>query len=149
MILIDNLKKVRKLNYIFNINSNFKKYKYIIICDLNTIQNSKIKIETLLNNNNNDTNFLFLKNIKCINFILKNHIKNSILLFFTNDFNNLIFLLSNLKNSVLFVKLDNNYYSINFKNNYSSVFELLTYFNNYFNYFFSILNTNLEKKKCI
>ena len=63
MILIDNLKKIRKLNYISEFNIELKKYKYILICDSNFIVHDS-KINFLKSN----IKFIFLKNIKCINF---------------------------------------------------------------------------------
>ena len=143
MILIDNLKKIRKLNYISEFNIELKKYKYILICDSNFIIHDS-KINFLKSN----IKFIFLKNIKCINFLLKNKVKNSVLAFLTNDLNDLNFLLSNLKNSVLFIKLDNNFYSVNL-NNGNSIFDLLNYLNIYYFYFLNIININFEKKKCI
>ncbi len=143
MILIDNLKKIRKLNYISEFNIELKKYKYILICDSNFIIHDS-KINFLKSN----IKFIFLKNIKCINFLLKNKVKNSVLAFLTNDLNDLNFLLSNLKNSVLFIKLDNNFYSVNL-NNGNSIFDLLNYLNNYYFNFLNIININFEKKKCI
>lgn len=143
MILIDNLKKIRKLNYISEFNIELKKYKYILICDSNFIIHDS-KINFLKSN----IKFIFLKNIKCINFLLKNKVKNSVLAFLTNDLNNLNFLLSNLKNSVLFIKLDNNFYSVDL-NNGNSIFDLLNYLNNYYFNFLNIININFEKKKCI
>ena len=143
MILIDNLKKIRKLNYISEFNIELKKYKYILICDSNFIIHDS-KINFLKSN----IKFIFLKNIKCINFLLKNKVRNSVLAFLTNDLNDLNFLLSNLKNSVLFIKLDNNFYSVNL-NNGNSIFDLLNYLNNYYFNFLNIININFEKKKCI
>lgn len=143
MILIDNLKKIRKLNYISEFNIELKKYKYILICDSNFIIHDS-KINFLKSN----IKFIFLKNIKCINFLLKNKVKNSVLAFLTNDLNDLNFLLSNLKNSVLFIKLDNNFYSVNL-NNGNSIFDLLNYLNNYYFNFLNIINISFEKKKCI
>ena len=143
MILIDNLKKIRKLNYISEFNIELKKYKYILICDSNFIIHDS-KINFLKSN----IKFIFLKNIKCINFLLKNKVKNSVLAFLTNDLNDLNFLLSNLKNSVLFIKLDNNFYSV-ILNNGNSIFDLLNYLNNYYFNFLNIININFEKKKCI
>lgn len=143
MILIDNLKKIRKLNYISEFNIELKKYKYILICDSNLIIYDS-KINFLKSN----IKFIFLKNIKCINFLLKNKVKNSVLAFLTNDLNDLNFLLSNLKNSVLFIKLDNNFYSVDL-NNVNSIFDLLNYLNNYYFNFLNIININFEKKKCI
>lgn len=143
MILIDNLKKIRKLNYISEFNIELKKYKYILICDSNFIIHDS-KINFLKSN----IKFIFLKNIKCINFLLKNKVKNSVLAFLTNDLNDLNFLLSNLKNSVLFIKLDNNFYSVDL-NNGNSIFDLLNYLNNYYFNFLNIININFEKKKCI
>lgn len=143
MILIDNLKKIRKLNYISEFNIELKKYKYILICDSNFIIHDS-KINFLKSN----IKFIFLKNIKCMNFLLKNKVKNSVLAFLTNDLNDLNFLLSNLKNSVLFIKLDNNFYSVNL-NNGNSIFDLLNYLNNYYFNFLNIININFEKKKCI
>lgn len=143
MILIDNLKKIRKLNYISEFNIELKKYKYILICDSNFIIHDS-KINFLKSN----IKFIFLKNIKCINFLLKNKVKNSVLAFLTNDLNDLNFLLSNLKNSVLFIKLDSNFYSVNL-NNGNSIFDLLNYLNNYYFNFLNIININFEKKKCI
>ena len=143
MILIDNLKKIRKLNYISEFNIELKKYKYILICDSNFIVHDS-KINFLKSN----IKFIFLKNIKCINFLLKNKVKNSVLAFLTNDLSDLNFLLSNLKNSVLFIKLDNNFYSVNL-NNGNSIFDLLNYLNNYYFNFLNIININFEKKKCI
>ena len=143
MILIDNLKKIRKLNYISEFNIELKKYKYILICDSNFIIHDS-KINFLKSN----IKFIFLKNIKCINFLLKNKVKNSVLAFLTNDLNDLNFLLSNLKNSILFIKLDNNFYSVNL-NNGNSIFDLLNYLNNYYFNFLNIININFEKKKCI
>ena len=143
MISIDNLKKIRKLNYISEFNIELKKYKYILICDSNFIIHDS-KINFLKSN----IKFIFLKNIKCINFLLKNKVKNSVLAFLTNDLNDLNFLLSNLKNSVLFIKLDNNFYSVDL-NNGNSIFDLLNYLNNYYFNFLNIININFEKKKCI
>ena len=143
MILIDNLKKIRKLNYISEFNIELKKYKYILICDSNFIIHDS-KINFLKSN----IKFIFLKNIKCINFLLKNKVKNSVLAFLTNDLNDLNFLLSNLKNSVLFIKLDNNFYSVDL-NNGNSIFDLLNYLNNYYFNFLNIININFEKQKCI
>ena len=143
MILIDNLKKIRKLNYISEFNIELKKYKYILICDSNFIIHDS-KINFLKSN----IKFIFLKNIKCINFLLKNKVKNLVLAFLTNDLNDLNFLLSNLKNSVLFIKLDNNFYSVDL-NNVNSIFDLLNYLNNYYFNFLNIININFEKKKCI
>lgn len=143
MILIDNLKKIRKLNYISEFNIELKKYKYILICDSNFIIHDS-KINFLKSN----IKFIFLKNIKCINFLLKNKVRNSVLAFLTNNLNDLNFLLSNLKNSVLFIKLDNNFYSVDL-NNVNSIFDLLNYLNNYYFNFLNIININFEKKKCI
>lgn len=132
------------MNYIFELNVELKNYKYILICDSNFIIQDP-KINFLLKSN---IKFLFLKNIKCINFLMKDKIKNSVLAFFTNDLKDLNFLLSNLKNSILFIKLDNNFYSVNL-NNSNSIFDLLNYLNNYYFNFLNIINLNFEKKKCI
>lgn len=146
MILIDNnnIKFNRNTSYFFKLNKNLKNYKYIIFCYTFEQQNNIIK--NLINLKKID--YYFLKNLKSINYlsILYQYLFNTLTLYCTNDLDNLFILLNEFKNSILFCKIENNYYSANSIYSFlTSKNDLLNYLNIYY-YNFIIILSKLQKK---
>lgn len=138
MILIDNIKTSRSLFYFFKLNTNLKKYKYIFFC-----YNSKQSI--ILKNliNTQKLNYYFLKKLKNINYltILYQYLVNSLVLYCTNDFDSLSTIINELTNSIIFCKVENNFYSLNSVQNFiNSKYDLVNYLNSYYFNFITILS---------
>ena len=143
MILIDNIKVTRNLFYFFKINNNLKKFNYIFFC-------YNKKESSILTNyiNNGKINYYFLKKLKSIKylFFLQSYLKNSLVLYCTNDETILTNVVKELDNNIIFCKINNNFYSLNNLKDYlNSKMKLVTYINNYFYNFIYVLD-NLNKK---
>ena len=143
MILIDNIKVTRNLFYFFKINNNLIKFNYIFFC-------YNKKESSILTNyiNNGKINYYFLKKLKSIKylFFLQSYLKNSLVLYCTNDETILTNVVKELDNNIIFCKINNNFYSLNNLKDYlNSKMELVTYINNYFYNFIYVLD-NLNKK---
>lgn len=135
MILIDSLKVVRKHNYILKFNQNFKNYKYMLFCDNPSLNLNLVKQEILFNSK---VKYIFLKKFKCIKNLtyMNKNLKNSTVIFCTNDLQTLYWMISKLKTNILFCKIDNNYYSLKNLNIYiNSIYELINYLDQYMSNF--------------
>ena len=89
--------------------------------------------------------FKKLKSIKYLNF-LQNYLKNSLVLYCTNDESILPILSKELKNNIIFCKINNNFYSLNNIEIYcNSKIDLVSYINNYYYNFIYTLD-NLKNK---
>jgi hypothetical protein len=129
VILIDNLKIVRDFNFIIKFNKNLQNYHYIFFC-YNVLITTDIKKKC----NNKNIKYFYLKNLKSIKYLkfLYNYLNNSMILFCCNDLNSVNFLLNSLQNIIIFIKINNNYYSLNNKNlNINANLELITFLNTY------------------
>ena len=145
MILIDNIKTLRNLFYFLKINNNLKSYKYIYFCyGITTIpKNLSIYI------NSKKIDYYFFKKLKSIKYLvfLQNYLKNSLVLFCTNEESVLPILSKELKNFIIFCKIDNNFYSLNNIETYcNSKMDLISYINNYYYNFIYTLD-NLKNNK--
>lgn len=142
MILIDNIKFIRDIFYFFKINNNLKKFKYIFFCYKKN--NSQILLNYI---NLNKVNYYFLKKLKSIKYLsfIKSYLKNSLVLYCTNDETLLVNLIKELDNNIIFCKIENNFYSLNNLKFYlNSKIDLINYINtNYYNFIYTL--DNLKK----
>ena len=110
MILIDNIKKIRNLNYFLKINQNLLNYNYIFFC-------YNVNLKSLSSKVINDPNikYYFLKKLKCIKYLnfFKAYLNNSIIIFCINDINSLNLFLQELNNNIIYCKINNSFYSLN------------------------------------
>lgn len=135
MILIDNnINLNRNLFYFFKLNNNLKKYKYIFFC-------YNFNAQSLILRNLNKIDYYFIKKLKRINYlsIIYPYLLNSINMYCTNDINIIYSIISELKNHIIFCKIDNNFYSFNSIQYYiNSKTDLINYINIYYYNFISI-----------
>ena len=110
MILIDNIKKIRNLNYFLKINQNLLNYNYIFFCYNVNLKSLSSKII-----NNPNIKYYFLKKLKCIKYLnfFKAYLNNSIIIFCINDINSLNLFLQELNNNIIYCKINNSFYSLN------------------------------------
>lgn len=125
MILIDNIKKIRNLNYFLKINQNLLNYNYIFFC-------YNVNLKSLSSNviNNSNIKYYFLKKLKCIKYLnfFKAYLNNSIIIFCMNDLNSLNLFLQELNNNIIYCKINNSFYSLNNIQDYlNSKIELVNY----------------------
>ena len=128
MILIDNIKKIRNLNYFLKINQNLLNYNYIFFC-YNV--NLKSLISKVINNPN--IKYYFLKKLKCIKYLnfFKAYLNNSIIIFCINDINSLNLFLQELNDNIIYCKINNSFYSLNNIQDYlNSKIDLVNYMDN-------------------
>ena len=128
MILIDNIKKIRNLNYFLKINQNLLNYNYIFFC-------YNVNLKSLSSKVINDPNikYYFLKKLKCIKYLnfFKAYLNNSIIIFCINDINSLNLFLQELNNNIIYCKINNSFYSLNNIQDYlNSKIDLVNYMNN-------------------
>lgn len=128
MILIDNIKKIRNLNYFLKINQNLLNYNYIFFC-------YNINLKSLSSKVINDPNikYYFLKKLKCIKYLnfFKAYLNNSIIIFCINDINSLNLFLQELNNNIIYCKINNSFYSLNNIQDYlNSKIDLVNYMDN-------------------
>lgn len=128
MILIDNIKKIRNLNYFLKINQNLLNYNYIFFC-------YNVNLKSLSSKVINDPNikYYFLKKLKCIKYLnfFKAYLNNSIIIFCINDINSLNLFLQELNNSIIYCKINNSFYSLNNIQDYlNSKIDLVNYMDN-------------------
>jgi len=144
VILIDNIKLTRDIFYFFKINNNLKNFKYIFFCYKKN--NSQILTNYI---NSNKINYYFLKKLKSIKYLsfIKFYLKNSLVLYCTNKESILPILSKELKNHIIFCKINNNFYSLNNIETYcNSKIDLVSYINNYYYNFIYTLD-NLKNNK--
>ena len=128
MILIDNIKKIRNLNYFLKINQNLLNYNYIFFCYNVNLKSLSSKII-----NNPDIKYYFLKKLKCIKYLnfFKAYLNNSIIIFCINDINSLNLFLQELNNNIIYCKINNSFYSLNNIQDYlNSKIDLVNYMDN-------------------
>lgn len=128
MILIDNIKKIRNLNYFLKINQNLLNYNYIFFCYNVNLKSLSSKII-----NNPNIKYYFLKKLKCIKYLnfFKAYLNNSIIIFCINDINSLNLFLQELNNSIIYCKINNSFYSLNNIQDYlNSKIDLVNYMDN-------------------
>lgn len=128
MILIDNIKKIRNLNYFLKINQNLLNYNYIFFCYNVNLKSLSSKII-----NNPNIKYYFLKKLKCIKYLnfFKAYLNNSIIIFCINDINSLNLFLQELNNNIIYCKINNSFYSLNNIQDYlNSKIDLVNYMNN-------------------
>ena len=128
MILIDNIKKIRNLNYFLKINQNLLNYNYIFFCYNVNLKSLSSKII-----NNPNIKYYFLKKLKCIKYLnfFKAYLNNSIIIFCINDINSLNLFLQELNNNIIYCKINNSYYSLNNIQDYlNSKIDLVNYMDN-------------------
>lgn len=128
MILIDNIKKIRNLNYFLKINQNLLNYNYIFFCYNVNLKSLSSKII-----NNPNIKYYFLKKLKCIKYLnfFKAYLNNSIIIFCINDINSLNLFLQELNNNILYCKINNSFYSLNNIQDYlNSKIDLVNYMDN-------------------
>ena len=128
MILIDNIKKIRNLNYFLKINQNLLNYNYIFFCYNVNLKSLSSKII-----NNPDIKYYFLKKLKCIKYLnfFKAYLNNSIIIFCINDINYLNLFLQELNNNIIYCKINNSFYSLNNIQDYlNSKIDLVNYMDN-------------------
>lgn len=128
MILIDNIKKIRNLNYFLKINQNLLNYNYIFFCYNVNLKSLSSKII-----NNPNIKYYFLKKLKCIKYLnfFKAYLNNSIIIFCINDINSLNLFLQELNNNIIYCKINNSFYSLNNIQNYlNSKIDLVNYMDN-------------------
>lgn len=128
MILIDNIKKIRNLNYFLKINQNLLNYNYIFFC-------YNVNLKSLSSKVINDPNikYYFLKKLKCIKYLnfFKAYLNNSIIIFCINDMNSLNLFLQELNNNIIYCKINNSFYSLNNIQDYlNSKIDLVNYMDN-------------------
>ena len=126
MILIDNIKKIRNLNYFLKINQNLLNYNYIFFCyNVNSLSSKVI--------NDPNIKYYFLKKLKCIKYLnfFKAYLNNSIIIFCINDINSLNLFLQELNNNIIYCKINNSFYSLNNIQDYlNSKIDLVNYMDN-------------------
>lgn len=128
MILIDNIKKIRNLNYFLKINQNLLNYNYIFFC-----YNVNLKFLSSKIINNPNIKYYFLKKLKCIKYLnfFKAYLNNSIIIFCINDINSLNLFLQELNNNIIYCKINNSFYSLNNIQDYlNSKIDLVNYMDN-------------------
>lgn len=128
MILIDNIKKIRNLNYFLKINQNLLNYNYIFFCYNVNLKSLSSKII-----NNPNIKYYFLKKLKCIKYLnfFKAYLNNSIIIFCINDINSLNLFLQELNNNIIYCKINNSFYSLNNIQDYlNSKINLVNYMDN-------------------
>lgn len=128
MILIDNIKKIRNLNYFLKINQNLLNYNYIFFCYNVNLKSLSSKVI-----NNPNIKYYFLKKLKCIKYLnfFKAYLNNSIIIFCINDINSLNLFLQELNNNIIYCKINNSFYSLNNIQNYlNSKIDLVNYMDN-------------------
>lgn len=128
MILIDNIKKIRNLNYFLKINQNLLNYNYIFFCYNVNLKSLSSKII-----NNSNIKYYFLKKLKCIKYLnfFKAYLNNSIIIFCINDINSLNLFLQELNNNIIYCKINNSFYSLNNIQDYlNSKIDLVNYMDN-------------------
>lgn len=128
MILIDNIKKIRHLNYFLKINQNLLNYNYIFFCYNVNLKSLSSKII-----NNPNIKYYFLKKLKCIKYLnfFKAYLNNSIIIFCINDINSLNLFLQELNNNIIYCKINNSFYSLNNIQDYlNSKIDLVNYMDN-------------------
>lgn len=128
MILIDNIKKIRNLNYFLKINQNLLNYNYIFFCYNVNLKSLSSKVI-----NNPNIKYYFLKKLKCIKYLnfFKAYLNNSIIIFCINDINSLNLFLQELNNNIIYCKINNSFYSLNNIQDYlNSKIDLVNYMDN-------------------
>lgn len=128
MILIDNIKKIRNLNYFLKINQNLLNYNYIFFC-----YNANLKSLSSKVINDPNIKYYFLKKLKCIKYLnfFKAYLNNSIIIFCINDINSLNLFLQELNNNIIYCKINNSFYSLNNIQDYlNSKIDLVNYMDN-------------------
>lgn len=128
MILIDNIKKIRNLNYFLKINQNLLNYNYIFFCYNVNLKSLSPKVI-----NNPNIKYYFLKKLKCIKYLnfFKAYLNNSIIIFCINDKNSLNLFLQELNNNIIYCKINNSFYSLNNIQDYlNSKIDLVNYMDN-------------------
>lgn len=128
MILIDNIKKIRNLNYFLKINQNLLNYNYIFFCYNVNLKSLSSKVI-----NNPNIKYYFLKKLKCIKYLnfFKAYLNNSIIIFCINDINSLNLFLQELNNNIIHCKINNSFYSLNNIQDYlNSKIDLVNYMDN-------------------
>lgn len=128
MILIDNIKKIRNLNYFLKINQNLLNYNYIFFCYNVNLKSLSPKVI-----NNQNIKYYFLKKLKCIKYLnfFKAYLNNSIIIFCINDINSLNLFLQELNNNIIYCKINNSFYSLNNIQDYlNSKIDLVNYMDN-------------------
>lgn len=128
MTLIDNIKKIRNLNYFLKINQNLLNYNYIFFCYNVNLKSLSSKII-----NNPNIKYYFLKKLKCIKYLnfFKAYLNNSIIIFCINDINSLNLFLQELNNNIIYCKINNSFYSLNNIQDYlNSKIDLVNYMDN-------------------
>lgn len=128
MILIDNIKKIRNLNYFLKINQNLLNYNYIFFCYNVNLKSLSSKVI-----NNPNIKYYFLKKLKCIKYLnfFKAYLNNSIIIFCINDINSLNLFLQELNNNIIYCKINNSFYSLNNVQDYlNSKIDLVNYMDN-------------------
>ena len=128
MILIDNIKKIRNLNYFLKINQNLLNYNYIFFC-------YNVNLKSLSSKVINDPNikYYFLKKLKCIKYLnfFKAYLNNSIIIFCINDISSLNLFFQELNNNIIYCKINNSFYSLNNIQDYlNSKIDLVNYMDN-------------------
>lgn len=126
--MIDNIKKIRNLNYFLKINQNLLNYNYIFFC-------YNVNLKSLSSKVINDPNikYYFLKKLKCIKYLnfFKAYLNNSIIIFCINDINSLNLFLQELNNNIIYCKINNSFYSLNNIQDYlNSKIDLVNYMDN-------------------
>lgn len=142
MISIVNLKLVRKFFYFLKLNSNLKKFNFIFFC-----YNTKIDSNLLTILVANNIKYYFLKKINYnnyLNFIILPYLSNNLVMFCCSDEMSVQQILPYISKTVLFSKINNNFYSLNNCERYiSSRIELYNYLNNYiYKFLFLIQNSS-------
>lgn len=128
MILIDNIKKIRNLNYFLKINQNLLNYNYIFFCYNVNLKSLSSKVI-----NNPNIKYYFLKKLKCIKYLnfFKAYLNNSIIIFCINDINSLNLFLQELNNNIIYCKINNSFYSLNnIQDCLNSKIDLVNYMDN-------------------
>lgn len=128
MILIDNIKKIRNLNYFLKINQNLLNYNYIFFCYNVNLKSLSSKVI-----NNPNIKYYFLKKLKCIKYLnfFRAYLNNSIIIFCINDINSLNLFLQELNNNIIYCKINNSFYSLNNIQDYlNSKIDLVNYMDN-------------------
>ena len=126
--MIDNIKKIRNLNYFLKINQNLLNYNYIFFCYNVNLKSLSSKII-----NNPNIKYYFLKKLKCIKYLnfFKAYLNNSITIFCINDINSLNLFLQELNNNIIYCKINNSFYSLNNIQDYlNSKIDLVNYMDN-------------------
>ena len=127
-MMIDNIKKIRNLNYFLKINQNLLNYNYIFFCYNVNLKSLSSKVI-----NNPNIKYYFLKKLKCIKYLnfFKAYLNNSIIIFCINDINSLNLFLQELNNNIIYCKINNSFYSLNNIQDYlNSKIDLVNYMDN-------------------